>query len=99
MVESRPIGGWICGRIKGVIYRLQYNRRDRSYLYCDETAEALLGADSHDIVSLKLLDRMTADHLVDIGVYHTLHHLCDGVLDPKRINQVNAGAISMSEAP
>ncbi|MCH7720504.1 MAG: glutamate synthase [Planctomycetes bacterium] len=99
-VINRQTGGaWIRGRIKGAICELKFNSHDRACRYSDGAVEGMFSADGRKIFSLKLLQRLTSDHVIDLGVYHTLHHLYNGVLDRTRINQVNAWATSTSETP
>ena len=37
---------------------------------------------------------ITREYRVDMWIYHTLRHLCRGLLDTSRINQVNAAYVN-----
>ena len=79
----------ISGRIHGHTYSLSDTANSGYREYDDGLVRILLSAD-HCVHRVEPLRDIAGEHRVDIGVYHTLLHLANGVLDRKRINQVNA---------
>jgi len=89
VLREKPEGGWIRGRIGGRVYQLTYVRQMQQYLFDDGAVEARLSGWGHQVIGLRLLRPLSAEHRLDLGIYHTLRYLRDGVLDPRRVNQVN----------
>ena len=94
VVREQPEGGWIRGRIRGAVYQLTFVRQTQQYVYDDGVVEALLSGWGHQIISIRLLTTLTAEHRLDMGVYHTLRYLRDGALDQRRVNPVSVQLMS-----
>ncbi len=58
--------------------------------YDDRVVRVRFSAD-HEVDGVQLIQPLAGEHALDMGVYHTLRHLLAGVLDRRRLNQVNAG--------
>ncbi|MFQ5806569.1 MAG: glutamate synthase [Phycisphaerae bacterium] len=93
VLKEMPEGGWIRGRVKGRLYQLTYVRQTQQYLYDDGVVEARLSGWGHHAIGLRLLNALPAEHQLDLGIYHTLRYLRDGVLDPRRVNQINVAGM------
>ncbi len=92
VVQRTEAGNWMLGRYKGHEYELtQQTEMGRSHLN-DGTVEAVFSDADHSLVSVKLIQNIAAPHALDVGVYHTMRHLLAGVMDARRINQVNVQA-------
>ena len=89
VLAERPEGGWIRGRLHGHEYQLSYVRQTRQFHFDDGSVVAVLTGWGHEVVEVRLQKTLTCEHLLDIGVYHTLRTLRAGVLDPRRVNQIN----------
>lgn len=94
VVREQPEGGWIRGRVRGAVYQLTFVRQTQQFVYDDGVVEALLSGWGHQIISIRLLTTLTAEHRLDMGVYHMLRYLRDGVLDQRRVNPVNVQLMS-----
>jgi len=82
---------WIQGRIQGRVYRLERGATD---VFDDGAVRVRLRAADGGIESVEPIDQEhRGEHVIDMGRYHTLRHLHDGIRDARRINQVNAGAL------
>jgi hypothetical protein len=51
---------------------------------------ATFSQQNHSLLELRLVGRTDTESRVDVGIYHTLRFLLNGVLDQRRIHQVNA---------
>ncbi|MCH7702449.1 MAG: hypothetical protein IID37_12260, partial [Planctomycetes bacterium] len=89
VVEAHAAGDRIQGRIRGAIFQL-YIMHDRTNLFVDNVIAAVLEAERHELISVKRLEKLSADYRIDMGVYHTLRYLLGGVSDQSCVNQVNA---------
>ena len=89
VVHEQPEGGWIRARIGGAVYQLTYANQTQQYLFDDGTVEAVLTGWGHTIVSVRLLSVLTGDHRLDLRIYHLLRYLREGVIDQRRVNQIN----------
>ncbi len=83
----------ILGRIKGHDYSLIDDAAGQ-HTWSDGTLTVAFDAADHAVVGVSGVDALSADHLVDMWVYHTLRYLLDGITDERRINEVNAGWIN-----
>lgn len=89
VVKEQHEGGWIRGRLKRAEYQLAFVRQSQQYLYDDGVVAAFFSGWGHEAINVRLQKTLSADHHLDMGVYHTLRYLREGVLDPRRINQIN----------
>jgi ferredoxin len=89
VIHEQPEGGWIRARVAGTVYQLTYVKQTQQYLFDDGTIEALLTGWGHTIVSIRPLKPLTTEHRLDLRIYHLLRYLRDGVLDQRRVNQIN----------
>jgi len=81
----------IHARIRGATFGLMLDRSRDVCEYIDGLVEAAISTRDHKIESVRLLDTLRADHVLDMWIYHVLRTLLEGVLDRSRINQVNVG--------
>ncbi|HZZ26934.1 MAG TPA: hypothetical protein VFE46_02910 [Pirellulales bacterium] len=91
-VQQDRVAARIRGRMKGAEYELLWRRQPDKYEYCDGQVRATFNAADHTLIKAEALTPLTAQHRLDLGVYHTLRHLLRGVLDRRYINQVNVAA-------
>lgn len=89
VIHEQPEGGWIRGRLNGTVYQLAYARQTQQYVFDDGTVEAVLTGWGHTVVSVRPLKPLTGEHRLDLRIYHLLRYLRDGVLDRRRVNQIN----------
>lgn len=82
---------WIRGRIRGREYYLRSDPPTGRQRLSDGVVEVDFEADGTLGLDVCRLQPLSTDHVVDVGVYHTLRHLLHGVLDASRVNWVNAG--------
>ena len=80
----------ITGRMHGRTSSLSCERSGEPCDYDDGVVRVRFTAE-HEVDSVKPIQPVTDEHSIDMGVYHTLRYLLDGVLDRRRLNQVNAG--------
>ena len=80
----------ITGRMQGRTSSLSCARSSEPCDYDDGVVRVRFSAD-HKVGDLQSIKPITGEHVIDMGVYHTLRHLLDGILDRRRLNQVNAG--------
>ncbi|MEE9297223.1 MAG: glutamate synthase [Phycisphaerae bacterium] len=90
VITNATSGFRIQGRIQGATYELTRGRDVGRDIFTDGIVQAVFAAADHRLMSIELLKPINGQHRLDMGVYHTLRHLLDGVLDKSRINQVNA---------
>ena len=79
----------ITGRIRARTYRLSDSGNGEHREYDDGVVRVFLSA-KHEVERIEQSKTNEAAHEVEMGIYHTLRHLLEGVLDRQRINQVNA---------
>jgi putative selenate reductase len=89
VIHEQPEGGWIRARVNGVVYQLTYAKQTQQYSFDDGVAEALLTGWGHTIVTVRPLKPLEIAHQLDLRVYHLLRYLREGILDPRRVNQIN----------
>ncbi|MBU0616320.1 MAG: 4Fe-4S dicluster domain-containing protein [Planctomycetes bacterium] len=89
VIHEQPEGGWIRARLAGAVYQLTYGKQTQQYLFEDGTVEACLTGWGHTIVSIRPLEPLAGEHHLDLRIYHLLRYLRDGVLDQRRVNQIN----------
>ncbi len=89
VVHEQPEGGWIRARLADAVYQLSYVKQTQQYSFDDGVVAAVLTGWGHTIVSIRLLKPFTGEHHFDLRVYHLLRYLRDGVLDQRRVNQIN----------
>ncbi len=88
-IERKNGARTIRGRIKGAVYGLTIDPERTVTEFDDDKVLASISAVDHRILKIQWLVESAHEHAFDMGIYHTLRHLLDGVLDKKRINQVN----------
>ena len=88
----------ITGRIKGRTFEFARHRETNQDSFRDGVVEARLDDDGR-IVELRVLRALDAEHRIDMWAVHTLRRLLDGVLDRRRINQVNAATFTAPGTP
>lgn len=98
VLKEMPEGGWIKGRITGFECQLTHVRQTDQNHFDDGVVDAILTGWGHNIVSLRLQKPLAGEHLVDMGAYHTLRTLREGVLDQRRVNQVNVQWMSREQS-
>jgi putative selenate reductase len=84
----------IRGRIKQLEYRLRFDRAQHAYHFTDGTVTLTISADDHAPVSAQHERANGDEHIVSLGVYHTMRHLLSGILDRATVHQVNASLVS-----
>jgi hypothetical protein len=82
------------GRIQGTEYSLAHHPSQNVYVFRDPAVELTLAAADHALISARLLQPLASSHRVDTWIYHAFRHLLHGVLDTRRINQINAAFAS-----
>jgi len=89
--DPRPT---MLGRIQGTEYSLAHHPSQNVYVFRDPAVELTLAAADHALISARLLQPLASSHRVDTWIYHAFRHLLHGVLDTRRINQINAAFAS-----
>lgn len=79
----------IHGRIEGAEYALRINRTTGESQFIDSNVQIDFDNKCQP-VSAARLDHRNNDHTINMQIVHTLRLLAEGVLDPNRINPVNA---------
>ncbi len=90
VVMKTKRGGWIKGRIKGREYQLIYLENLPEWHLNDGVVEASISPSDHEIIRIQPLKELTTPHRVDMGIYHTLRNLWQGITDQSHLNQINA---------
>lgn len=80
---------WIRGRIKGRVYKLTWDATNGHCIFDDGRLALTLSVADHTPASYEPSQSLSVPHHIDMGVYHTLRHLHEGILNPTRINQIN----------
>ncbi len=80
----------ITGRMHGRMSSLSCERSGEPCDYDDGVVRVRFSAD-HKVDRVQSMQPVAGEHALDMGDYHTLRYLLDGVLDRRRLNQVNAG--------
>jgi len=80
----------IDGRIRGVEFQLIKDGNGTNYLFQDGSIALTLAGEDFGILNCHLKNGSTQEHVMDMGVFHTLRHLLHGVTDKKFVNQINA---------
>jgi len=88
VVEDLSGSASIRGRMKSVEYALVRGKDGESH-FSWGGGEAIVSAD-HAVRSAKAASGPTR---IDMGTYHTLRHLLQGILDVRHINQVNVASL------
>jgi len=89
IVSRRGTIDTIQGRIVGAEYLLKINRNTGEFQFIDDKAQIDFDKKCQPMSAARL-DNSNDDHTINMRVFHTLRLLTEGVLDPKRINPVNA---------
>ncbi len=79
----------ITGRMHGRTSSLSCERSGEPCNYDDGVVRVRFSAE-HEVDRVQSMRPIAGEHAIDMGVYHTLWYLLDGVLDRRRLNQVNA---------
>ncbi|MCH8840562.1 MAG: glutamate synthase [Planctomycetes bacterium] len=80
----------ITGRMHGRTSSLSCERSGEPCDYDDGVVRVRFSAD-HEVDRVQSMQLIAGEHAIDMAAYHTLRYLLDGVLDRRRLNQVNAG--------
>jgi len=80
----------ITGRMHGRTSSLSCERSGEPCDYDDGVVRVRFSAD-HEVGNVQPIQPVASEHVIDMAAYHTLRHLLEGVLDRRRLNQVNAG--------
>ena len=89
VLDERPEGGWIRARIDGHEYTLTHDRQANVYYFDDGTVTLKLIAWNHEVVDVQPRQKLEADHVVSMRIYHTIRNLRDGLIDSRYVNPVN----------
>ncbi len=81
----------IYGRIKGQEYELFSYPSTRSYEFRTGRVAAKICADSHTLQHAQVHDG-AGEQQLDLGIYHTLRYLLEGITNRSQIHQVNCAA-------
>ena len=79
----------ITGRMHGRTSSLSCERSGEPCDYDDGMVRVRFSAE-HEVDSVQPIQPLAGEHAIDMAAYHTLRHLLEGVLDRRRLNQVNA---------
>ncbi|GJM27043.1 MAG: hypothetical protein DHS20C16_34580 [Phycisphaerae bacterium] len=79
----------IHGRIEGSEYLLRIDRDSGNAHYIDGKTEIHYDK-SHVPIRTHVLNNGQREHTVSMKIYHTLRLLLEGILDPSRLNPINA---------
>jgi hypothetical protein len=75
--------------MKGREYVLELDAARGENRFRDEAVEARFHAADHALVGIHVVRAMNGEWRLDLWAYHTLRHLWAGVMDGRRVNQVN----------
>jgi putative selenate reductase len=89
-VERRDGGDVMWGRLRGVEYRLEVDRGTDQAIFGDGQVTLELRHRDRVPVGATVAPGAPEGHTLDVGAYLTMAVLLDGVLDPRRVNPVNA---------
>jgi putative selenate reductase len=90
VIENSANKPRIFGRIKTREYQLTHDRAAARYHFSDEAVAMELVEADHSVLGFRTRKSLDGEHRVDLGVYHMLRHLLQGVLSASHVNQVNA---------
>lgn len=106
-IERAPAVDRIVGRIQGNVYTLEVNG-DKA-IFSDGIVQVRLRPSTRELLDWKVLDPALAehdparepfqrapDHIVAMGNFYRMQALLSGILDPKRVNFVNAQYLVVS---
>ena len=91
-VEWRPGRDVMWGRLRGVEYRLDVDRAAVQAVFSDGRVTLELRHLERTPVGASVAPGTPDGHTLDVGAYLKMAVLLDGVLDPRRVNPVNAMA-------
>jgi putative selenate reductase len=83
----------IHARIRGTVYQLTMHADTQENSFRDSEAEVILSAETHEVLRVKRLVPASNTHEVNIGLYHSLRYLLQGILDQSRLNQINVAFV------
>ncbi len=89
-VERRSTREAMWGRLRGVEYRLDVDRVADQAVFSDGRVTLELRHRDRVPVGATVASGAPEGHALDVGAYLTMAALLDGVLDPRRVNPVNA---------
>ena len=89
-VERRNTRESMWGRLRGVEYRLDVDRVADQAVFSDGRVTLELRHRDRVPVGATAASGAPEGHALDVGAYLTMAVLLDGVLDPRRVNPVNA---------
>ncbi len=87
-VTSETTRREIIGRIKGAQYRLAHLKD--LWLFEDGKARLTIADPETKVLKVEQLNGALQGHTIDLKIFHTLRYLLIGILDPSRVNPVNA---------
>jgi hypothetical protein len=100
LVWQDDSGPAIRGRIKQHEYQLRFDAARRVYEFTDGGVTIDMSADDHAPIRATRAHTNADDHVVPLGVYHTMRHLLGGILDAATVHQVNAAsAVTWASRP
>jgi putative selenate reductase len=89
-VEARDGTDAMWGRLGGVEYRLDVDRRADRAVFTDRSVTLELRHAEREPVGASVAPGTPDGHTLDVGAYLRMAVLLDGVLSPRRANPVNA---------
>ncbi len=89
-VERHEEADTMWGRLRGVEYRLSVDRRTDRALFSDGRVQLELRHRTRTPVEATVAPDAPDGHVLDVRAYLEMATLLDGVLDPRRVNPVNA---------
>ena len=93
VVRQTDQGSGILARLNGRTAQLVTDAARGISTFSDDVVALVVSPADHTIKDVARLTRLPdEDHHVDFGMYHLLRHICAGVLDPERVNQVNVAS-------
>ncbi|MBC8106416.1 MAG: glutamate synthase [Anaerolineae bacterium] len=88
--ESGPA---IRGRIKQLEHELRYDPARNAYHFMDGAVTVMMSANDHAPFAAECHHVNADQHVVSLGIYHTMRHLLSGILDRATVHQVNASTL------
>jgi putative selenate reductase len=86
------------GRIRGVEYHLEVDRRRDRGLFTDGQLAVEVVHSARRVLDVSVRSGARDGHVLDFSAYLNLAVAMDGVLDPRRANPVNAGHLDATDA-
>ena len=93
-VRTREGADTMWGRLGGVAYRLEVSREADQAVFTDGRVTLELRHRHRRAVGATVALGAPDGHVLDVGAYLKMAVLLDGVLDPRRVNPVNAQSVA-----